>query len=84
MSTLLKTAVMAIAIGLGANAASAAIVTGKVQHVYPRHHSIMLKSHVYDMSGRTFRSSRLHRGEAVRVTYHLNHGVRWATALRTA
>ena len=84
MSTLLMAAVMAAAIGLGANAADAAIVVGKVQHVYPHHHSIMLKSHVYDMSGRTFHAAEPHRGEAVRVSYHWNHHVRWATSVRAA
>jgi transposase len=84
MSALLKTLILTAAIGLGANAASAAVVVGKVQHVYPRHHSIMLKSHVYDMSGQTFRRAEPRRGEPVRVTYHLTHHVRWATSLHAA
>jgi len=84
MSTLLKTAVMVAVIGLGANAADAAIIVGKVQHVYPHQHSIVLKSHVYDMSGHTFHKAEPRRGEAVRVTYHWNHHVRWATSVRAA
>jgi len=82
MSTFLKTAILAAAIGFGASAADAAVVVGKVQHVFPRHHSIMLRSHVYDMSGRTFRAAEPRRGEAVHVTYHWVHHIRWATSVR--
>jgi hypothetical protein len=84
MNMLLKTAIIAGAIGFGANAANAAIAVGKVQHVYPHQHSIMLKSHVYDMSSHTFHKAEPRRGEAVRVTYHWNHHVRWATSVRAA
>jgi hypothetical protein len=84
MSTFLKPAVLAVVIGLGANAAGAATMSGKIEHVYPRHYSIMLHKHVFIMSSHTFRSARLHRGESVHVTYRWAHGHRWATALKTA
>jgi len=84
MSVLLKTAILAAAIGLGANAATAAVVVGKVQNVYPRHHSIMLRSHTYDMSGHMFHKAEPRRGEDLRVTYHVTHHVRWATSVRAA
>jgi len=84
MSTLLKSTVLAAVIAIGAGAADAAVTTGKVEHVYPRYHRIMLHKHVFSMNSRTFHSARLHRGETVRVTYHWAHGHRWATAVRTA
>jgi hypothetical protein len=84
MSIFLKPAVLAVVIGLGANAAGAATMSGKIEHIYPRHHRIMLDKHVFGMSSRTFRSAPLHRGETVRVTYRWTHGHRWATALKAA
>ena len=84
MSTFLKPAILAVVIGLGANAASAATMSGRIEHIYPSHHRIVLDKHVFNMSPQTFRSSRLHRGETVRVTYHWANGHRWATAVKTA
>ena len=83
MRTFLKSAVTAIAIGLSASAASAAVTTGRVEHVYPRYDRIMLHRHIFSMNSHTFRMSNPRRGETVRVTYHWAHGHRWATAVRT-
>jgi hypothetical protein len=83
MGTFLKPVVLAVLIGLGANVASAATMSGKIEHIYPRHHGIMLDKHVFRMSSRTFRSAPLHRGETVRVTYRWTHGHRWVTAVKT-
>jgi len=84
MSTLLTPAVLAVAIGLSANAAGAATMSGKIEHIYPSHHRIILDKHVFNMSPQTFHSSRLHRGKTVHVTYHWTNGHRWVTGVKTA
>jgi len=84
MSTFLKATVLAVAIGLSANAAGAATMSGKIEHIYPSHHRIVLDKHVFNMSPQTFRSRRLHRGEIVHVTYHWANGHRWVTGVKTA
>ena len=84
MSTSLKTAAMAAGLLLGATAANAAVMTGRIERIYPQHHTIVLDKHVFRMSSPAFHSARLHRGETVRVTYHWTHGHRWATAVKQA
>ena len=84
MSTFLKPVILAVAIGLGASAAGAATMSGKIEHIYPSHHRIVLDKHVFNMSPQTFHSSRLHRGETVHVTYHWANGHRWVTGVKTA
>jgi len=84
MSTLLTPAVLAVAIGLSANAAGAATMSGKIEHIYPSHHRIILDKHVFNMSPQTFHSSRLHRGETVHVTYYWTNGHRWVTGVKMA
>ncbi|WFU48848.1 hypothetical protein [Sinorhizobium terangae] len=83
MSTFVKSTVLVVFIGFGAGAASAATVSGTIEHVYPRHNTIMLNDHLFRMSTRAFDSARMRRGEAVRVTYHWRHGHRWATEIRS-
>jgi hypothetical protein len=84
MTTFLKPAVLAVVIGLGTNAAGAATMSGKIEHIYPSEHRIMLDKHVFHMSPKTFHSSRLHRGETARVNYHWANGHRWVTGVKTA
>jgi hypothetical protein len=84
MSIYLKSAILAAAVALGANAAGAAVISGKVEHVYPRYHRIELRNHLFSMNSRTYHSAPLHRGETLRVTYHWAHGHRWATGLKMA
>jgi hypothetical protein len=92
MRKFLTPAILALAVGFGASAASAATMTGKIEHVYPQHHRIMVSNHVFHMSPKTFQSARLRRGETVHINYHWSKdcsgnrcsSYRWATGVRAA
>lgn len=81
--TLKYVAAGVLALGMGAGAASAATMTGRIAHIYPKRHEIVLNKHLVRMTPKTFNSVPLRHGEKLHVTYHWSHGHRWATALRT-
>ena len=90
MQKFLISAVLAIAVGFGASAASAATMTGRIDHIYPQQHRIVLGQHAFHMSPKTFQSAKLRRGERVHVTYHWSKdcagnrcsSFRWATGVK--
>lgn len=82
MSSYLKSAVIAlVATGLGAGMANAALMSGKIEQIYPKSHRIMLGNHLFRVSPHVFHTASLRRGESVRVNYHWQHGHRWVTGV---
>lgn len=81
MRMFLKPAVLALAVGLGASAASAATMNGKIERINPKAHTFVLSKREFHTNPHA-NSLRMHNGQNVRVTYHWSHGHRMATEVR--
>ncbi len=66
---------------LATTAASAATVSGHVHRVNATASTLWIGHHRYHVA-KSLPINQLHKGENVRLTYHVQHGQRWATAVK--
>jgi hypothetical protein len=83
MRAFLAPAVLALAVGFSASAASAATMTGKIESINPKGHTFVVNKREFHANPHSS-SLRLHNGQSVRVTYHWSHGHRMATEVKPA
>jgi hypothetical protein len=83
MKKFLTPAVLALVVGLGASAASAATMTGRIESINPKNHTFVVNKHSFHTNPHS-NSLRMHNGQSVRVTYHWSHGHRMATEVKPA
>jgi len=83
MKKFLTPAVLALAVGFGASAASAATVSGKIERIDPKGHTFVVNKREFHANPHS-NSLRMHDGQKVHVTYHMSHGRRIATEVKAA
>jgi hypothetical protein len=83
MKMFLTPAVLALAVGFGASAASAATMTGKIERIHPKGHTFVVGKHEFYTNAHS-KALKLHDGQKVHVTYHMSHGRRIATDVKAA